>query len=131
MRHPVQPLVGGRGEDPLEQLGRVPDLGAVQPDADHQVAVGQQPRQQRLGLRRVAVAQEAGDQPGGDPVPLLRPPANASPRPSSTTSSGTPAGQVRLRVDEHLGVPHALRGGPGEVGLGEVGEVLAAAAAPP
>jgi hypothetical protein len=34
-----------------------------------------------------------------------------------------PAG-VRLGVDEDLGVHHALGGGPGEVGIGEVGEVL-------
>ena len=41
-----------------------------------------------------------------------------------TTSSGTPAAGVRLRVDEDLGVPDALRGGAREVGVSEVGEVL-------
>ncbi len=32
-------------------------------------------------------------------------------------------GEVGLRVEEDLGVPHALRGGAGEVGVGEVLEV--------
>jgi hypothetical protein len=31
---------------------------------------------------------------------------------------------VGLRIEEHLGMPDALRGGPPEVGVGEVGEVL-------
>ena len=39
VRHPVQPLVGGQGEGPLEQLRRVADLGAVQADPDDEVAV--------------------------------------------------------------------------------------------
>lgn len=33
-------------------------------------------------------------------------------------------GDVGLRVEEDLRVPHTLRGGPCEVGVGEVGEVL-------
>ena len=44
--------------------------------------------------------------------------------PSTTVPIADAPGDVRLRVEEDLRVPHALRGGPGEIGVGEVLEVL-------
>ncbi len=49
---------------------------------------------------------------------------NARCSPSTTVPHADAPGDVGLRVEEDLRVPHALRGGPCEVGVGEVGEVL-------
>lgn len=49
-------------------------------------------------------------------------PPSARHSPSTTVPMPTP-GEVGLRVEEDLRVPHALPGGPGEVGIGEILEV--------
>ena len=50
--------------------------------------------------------------------------ASARESPSTTVPMRHPARDVRLRIEEDLGVPHALRGGAREIRVGEVGEVL-------
>src|SRR5690606_16486418 len=96
--------------------------GRVEADAGDAVQVGACGLQGRQGGGGGLVAQEAHDQAGGHAVPLLAT-AQRPPEPVDRRVHGDPARQVRLRVEEDLRVPHALRGGAGEVGVGEVLEV--------
>jgi hypothetical protein len=123
VRHPVQARVRRQRVGPLEQLRRAARLGAVQTHADDQVAVRQQLRNERLGLGRVPVPQETGDDAGGEPVPLLRGRERLPESVQDHLERHAPA-RVGLRIDEDLRVPHALRGGARDVGARQVGEVL-------
>ncbi len=122
VRDPAQPEGRGRLVDLAELRRGMADLGGVQADAGDPVEVGlgqMQCLERRLGG---LVAQEAHDQPGGDAVPFLA----AAERPPQSLDHRVHAdapGQVGLRIEEDLGVPHALRGGAGQIGVGEVREV--------
>ncbi len=122
VRHPAQAERGGGLVDLAELRGRIVDLGGVESDAGDAVQVGLGLVQGAQGRLGGLVAQEAEDQPGGDPV-VPGAAAQRPPQPLDDRAHLHAARGVGLRVEEDLRVPHALGGGPGEVGVGEVGEV--------
>ena len=122
VRHPVQPLRGGQPVRAGEQPRRPADLGGVEAHADEVLAERQRLAQQVLGGLAAEVAQEAHDQVGGEVrVPCLR---EGRPEPLEDRRQRNAVGHVRLRVAEHLGPSDAGCPGAGQVGGGEVVEVL-------
>ncbi len=123
VRDGVQAEPPGGVEDRGEVARRVADLGRVEPDGEELAGVGGQ-LIQRLGrVVGTSVAQEARDEPdlraaGG------RAAAGRRPQPADDLGQRDAAGQVHLRVEEHLDPRHPVRPRPGEVGRGEIGEVL-------
>ena len=103
----------------LEQRRRVADLGRVEPDADELVAERQRGPQGVAGRVRAEVAQETQDQVGGQVSVGER-----GGQPREHRPDRHPVAGVRLRVEEDLRPPHPGRGGPGQVGAGQVVEVL-------
>ncbi len=120
-----QPQAFGRGVgvDIGEQGGRVADLGGVQADADELLTEGQRRAQRIGGGFGPAVAQEAQDQGGGDPVGGLALGQRGG-QPAEHLGQRHAVVEVRLRVEEDLGPAHARGRSPGQVGLGQIVEVL-------
>ncbi len=122
VRHARQAQQAGLREDPGELGGRVADLGRV--EADRRQMVGERAgllqRLQRLFL--AAVAQEAQDQARRDaePCPAFVEGA-ADPRAAGLEGDAAPG--MGLRVEEDLGVAHALAGRLRQIGQREVVEV--------
>ncbi len=123
VRHALEPGLPRQREDLLELRRRVADLGRVQADGGDPVEVGRAASKVVEGGLGALVTQEAHDQAGADAVGLL----GAVQRAGQAVDDGADrdaARGVRLRVEEDLGVPYALLLGTGEVGVGEVGEVV-------
>lgn len=101
----------------------MPDLGGVQADGGDPVEVGTGGLEGREGGLGALVAQEAHDQAGADAVGL-RGAVQGARQAVDDGADRDAARGVRLRVEEDLGVPYALLLGAGEIGIGEVGEVV-------
>ena len=124
VRDRVEAVGPGAVEDGLEPDRRVADLGRAQADAEHRYAAG--PRllvRLHRGLRR-QVAQQRDDQPRADAVTVVRTGQRVVHALERGRRRDASAG-VRLEVEEHLGPANAGASRPSEVGIGEVGEVLA------
>ena len=110
-----EPLGPGPVEDGDEVRGRVAHLGGVEPDGVEHVTVGQrrlERRHRRLGRQ---VAQEAEDEPRRDPEV----PGPVGERVGDAVQHRVErdaALGVGLGVEEHLGVPHPVALGAGQVG---------------
>ena len=120
-----QPEAFGRG--PLvhlrEQRGRIADLGGVEPDADELVPEHQRRAERVGGFFRAVVPQEAEDQVGRDPV-IAPGVGQRGGQAAEHRGQRHPVVNVGLRVEEDLGPADADRDGAGQVGLGQVVEVL-------
>ena len=103
--------------------GGLPTSAESRPTAVRSCAIGSG-LLERVQRRRLAeVAQEAQDQARGDPE-LRRAVVEGPADPRAAGLEGDAALGVRLRVEEDLGMADALGGGLGQVGHGEVVEVL-------
>ncbi len=102
---------------------RVAHLGGV--EADGQQVLGEGPGVLQRPQRRVLaeVAQEAQDQARRDSQ-LCRSVREGAADPHAARLERDTTPGVRLRVEEDLGVTHALTGCPGQIGVREVVEVL-------
>ena len=120
--HQPQPFGRRQPVDLGEQSGRVADLRGVEPDTDEPVPERQAGTEHRVGGVRAQVAQEAQNQVGGDPV-IPGTVGQRRRQPAEHLLQRHAVGQVRLRVEEDLRPPDPGRGGPGEIGAGQVVEV--------
>jgi hypothetical protein len=106
-----------------EQRGRVADLGGVEPDADELVPERQR-RAEGLGGRvGTQVPQEAHDQVGGDPVRGVGV-GQGGGQAAEHRGQRDPVVKVGLRVEEDLCAAYPGRGGPVQVRLSQIVEVL-------
>src|SRR2546421_7753071 len=98
-------------------------LRGVEADAEDPFAVRHRVGQGLHRRIRAEVAKKTQDQPAADVEPItsiLERPVDASDHRLERDT----AVRVRLGIEEDLGMAHALAGGPGQVGPGEVVEVL-------
>ena len=110
-------------EHRLELDRRIALLVRVQADSDDPVLVGQGLLQRRHRGLGAHVPQEAHDELGADAEVVSR----VHLRPANPANHGVEvdaAHGVRLGVEEHLGIEHALGVRLGQVGGGEIVEIL-------
>jgi len=122
VRHGAEPLGARTVVDVLELLGRVAGLARVEPHSGDVLAVGHRRVEcgDRLALGKVA--QEAQDQLRRDRELLL----GLCERPLDPVDDGAHRDSARgmgLRIEEDLGVTHALRVGASQVRHRQVEEV--------
>ncbi len=123
VRHGQEALGAGPREDLRELARRMVALGRIETDGHDAVAVGQRRLQGGHGLFGAAVAQEAENQPRADAEPralMLQGAGDALDR----GREGHPAG---LRIEEDLGVQHALAARAFQIGTGQLIEIALAA----
>ena len=118
-----QPGRAGAAEHLAELARRVAALRGIEPHPRDPVAVGETRVEGVEGGRLVEVAEEAHDEPGGEPEPRFGFVEGAA-DPLDHGRERDPAVGVGLRVEEDLGVAHVVGAGAREVGGGEVVEVL-------
>ncbi len=113
----------GLPEDPANLRGGLPTSAESRPTASRCSAKGRASSSVRSAASSLQVAEEAQDQARRDSQ-LRRAVVEGAADPHATGLERDTTPGVRLRVEEDLGVTHALPGRPGEIGAREVVEVL-------